>query len=153
MANNKQNLRDVAQILYLNRTPQKEIAAKLGVSEVTVSRWAKAGNWEALRSNLLTSKKQRLAELYDELEEFNRMIRDKEDYKVANSKEADARRKLIADIEALESKYNIGQTVMIAKDFCDFVREMDFEMARRVSDYFDLFITESIEKQKWQADK
>lgn len=150
MANGKQNLRDVAQVLYLHRTPQKEIAAKLGVSEVTVSRWAKAGNWEALRTSLLTSKRQRLAELYAELEEFNRMIADKADYKVASSKEADARRKLITDIKDLETRYSVGQVATVAMDFCDFVKAIDTELASRITELFTAFIDTKMEESKWQ---
>ena len=75
MKQTRQQQREVAQLLYLSGSlRQKEIALKLGVSENTVSRWAKADNWDTLKTNLLTAKKQRLSELYNELKEFNRMI-------------------------------------------------------------------------------
>lgn len=150
MAKAKDNLRDVAQILFLNRMPQKDIAAKIGVSEVTVSRWSRAGNWEALRTNLLTSKRKRLSELYAELEEFNRMIMDKKNYKVADSKEADARRKLITDIRELETRYSIGQVATVAMDFCDFVKTIDMQLAGRVMELFTAFIDTKMEEAKWQ---
>ena len=150
MAKAKDGLRDAAQVLYMNRMPQKEIAAKLGVSEVTVSRWARAGSWETLRTSLLTSKRQRLGELYAELEEFNRMIADKAGYKVASSKEADARRKLITDIRELETRYSIGQVSTVAMDFCDFVKTVDAQLASRVMELFSAFIDTKMEEAKWQ---
>lgn len=147
----KQQQREVAQLLYLNGgLMKKDIAVKLGVSEQTISRWAKLDNWDVLKTNLLTSRKQRLSELYEELREFNRMIAEKEKYKVADSKEADARRKLIADIKALETKYSLSHTVTIGQDFCEFVKTIDEGLANRVLDAFNAFINQKIEDNRWQ---
>lgn len=145
----KNELKDVAKVLYMQGWKQKEIAARLTVSENTVSRWAKAGHWDSLKKSTINSRTERLAELYEELAEFNRMIKDKEDYKVPDSKEADARRKLITDIAALETKYNIADTMSVAKDFITFVGEIDYEFSRQALTYFDAFINQQIEKQRW----
>lgn len=145
------NKREIAQILFLQgRLQKKDIAQKLGVSVQTITKWAKEDHWDSLKKNLLTGKKQRLSELYDELEEFNRMIREKVGYKIATSKEADARRKLIHDIQDLESRYNIAQTTQVAMDFCDFLKPLDPTLAQTVVEYFSAFVNEQIEKQKWQ---
>lgn len=151
MAKAKDSIKEVAQILFLqNRLSQKEIAEKLDVAPQTVTRWAKAGNWDSLRKNLLTSKSSRLSELYDELEEFNRMIKEKENYKVADSKEADARRKLIMDIKALEGRYSIAQTISIGMEFCEFVKTADPDAAKKVLDLYNAFVNKTIENAKWQ---
>lgn len=147
----KEQLKEVAKILYLQDYKQKDIASKLGVSENTVTRWVKDGCWSSLKKNLLNSKYARLAELYDELEETNRMIREKKGYKVANSKEADARRKLIADIAELETKYNIGQVTTIAKDYVNFLSQIDHDFAQQSLNYLEAFIEQLVEKQKWQS--
>lgn len=146
----KANIEEVAKILFLQGYAQKEIATKLEVSAVSVSKWKAKGNWEALKTNLLNSKNERLGELYTELAEFNKMIKEKQDYKVANSKEADARRKLIKDIAELERKYNVAQTISIGRDFITFLKDIDFEISQKVLSYFDNFINHQIEKQKWQ---
>jgi len=148
----KKNLEEVAQVLYLQGYNQKEIALKLGVSTVTMSKWKSNGEWDTIKTNLLTSKNKRLSELYDELAEFNRMIKDKKDYKVTTSKEADARRKLIKDISELERKYNIGQTISIGRDFSLFVKDIDFEFSQKAVTYFDSFINHQIDRQKWQKE-
>lgn len=151
MAKSKDNIKEIAQILFLqNKLSQKEIAEKLEVSQQTVTRWAKAGNWDSLRKNLLTSKSARLSELYDELEEFNRMIKEKEDYKVASSKEADARRKLIMDIKALEGRYSIAQTTSIGMEFCEFVKTAAPNVADKVLNLYNAFVNKTIENAKWQ---
>ncbi len=147
------NKREIAQILYLQgNLPKKDIADKVGVSAQTITKWAAEDKWDALKKNLLTGKKQRLSELYDELAEFNRMIADKEGYKIATSKEADARRKLITDIKELESKYSIAQTTQIAIDFCEFLKPIDLALAQKVALLLQAFINELIDKQKWQQD-
>lgn len=149
---NKTNNREIARMYFLEgRLQKKEIAEKLGVSVQTIANWAKADHWDSMKKNLLTGKKQRLSELYDELAEFNRMIQEKEGYKVATSAEADARRKLITDIKELEQRYNIAQTTQVAMDFCDFLKPLEPELANKVVDYFNAFINELIEKQKWQG--
>ncbi len=149
---NKTNNREIARMYFLEgRLQKKEIAEKLGVSVQTITNWAKNDHWDSMKKNLLTGKKQRLSELYDELAEFNRMIQEKEGYKVASSAEADARRKLITDIKELEQRYNIAQTTQVAMDFCDFLKPLEPEMANKVVDYFNAFINELIEKQKWQG--
>ncbi len=148
----RETLQYVAQLMFIEGgQAQKEIAARLGVSEQTICRWAKAGQWDALRANLLTSRRRRLAELYAELEEFNRMVAEKEGYKVASSKEADARRKLIADIKELEGKYSVAQISTVAMDFCDFVRTVDDTLAGRVMELFNEFISKQMEERKWQG--
>ena len=148
----RETLQYVAQLMFIEGgQAQKEIAARLGVSEQTICRWAKAGQWDALRANLLTSRRRRLAELYAELEEFNRMVAEKEGYKVASSKEADARRKLIADIKELEDKYSVAQISTVAMDFCDFVRTVDDTLAGRVMELFNEFISKQMEERKWQG--
>lgn len=149
----KTELREVAKVLFMQGYTQKEIAGKIKVSEVTISRWAKEDNWDNLKKNLVNSKSERLSELYDELAEFNKMIKCREKgERFPNSKEADVRRKLIRDIADLERKYNIGQTTTIARDFVTFCRDMDFEFAQKANEYFDLFINHQIEKQKWQKE-
>ena len=80
MAKEKSKQKEIARILYLQDYRQKDIADKLGVAENTVCRWAKTEAWDSLKKNLLNSKYQRLAELYNELEEFNRMINIEKNY-------------------------------------------------------------------------
>lgn len=149
----KTELREVAKVLFMQGYTQKEIAAKINVSEQTISKWSKTDHWDNLKKNLVNSKTERLSELYDELMALNAMIKTREEgSRFPNSKEADIRRKLIRDIADLERKYNIGQTTVIARDFITFCRDIDFDFSQKANDYFDLFINHQIEKQKWQKE-
>lgn len=146
----KKELREVAQVIFMQGYNQKEIALKLRVSEQTVSKWKKEDNWDDKKTNILMSKDNRLSELYEELFEFNRMIKAKEVYKVADSKEADARRKLIKDIKELETKYNIAETISIGRDFTTYLKNIDFDFSMQVLEAYEGFVNHQIDKQKWQ---
>ena len=147
----KSEQREIAKILFLSGYSQKEIAVKLKVSEVTISKWSKKENWDSLKKNLLASKNERLSELYNELAALNKSIKNrKEGERFASSKEADVRRKLIRDINDLETKYNVGSTISIARDFVNFCKDIDFDFSMKAVEYFDSFINHTIEKQKWQ---
>ena len=96
------------------------------------------------------SRQQRLAELYNELREFNDLIKSKEGPKIANSKEADIRRKLIRDIKELESDLSISEIVNIGIEFAGFAKSLDAQLAERITSLYDLFINHKIEENKWQ---
>lgn len=145
----KENLQEIAKMLYLKGDSQKEIAEKLEVSETSLSNWKRKGKWDDIKKNLLNSRNERLSELYDELAEFNRMIKDRKGYKVADSKEADARRKLVADIRDLERRYNIGYTVCVARDFIEFTKNLDAEFSKKALKFFDAFINHKIDQKTW----
>lgn len=148
----KKELEEIAKTYFIrDGLTQKEIARKINVSEQTLSRWSKKGFWDDLRRNIVNSKTERLNELYCELAALNKTIKNRtEGSRYATSKEADIRRKLIRDIADLEKKYNIAQTTVIARDYVIFCKDIDFDFAVKASDYFDAFIHNLINKQKWQ---
>ena len=149
----KNDLRDVAQTLFMQGFTQKEIALKLSKSKNTIGKWATEDNWKSKKTNILMSKDSRLSELYEELNEFNRMIKAKEGFKIATAPEADARRKLIRDIKDLETKYNIAETIQIGRDFTSYLKDIDFDFSLQVLSAFDGFVNHIVEKQKWQEQK
>ena len=50
--NSKTQERELARLYYMQGEQQKTIAEKLGISENTVARWVKEGQWEARRAAL-----------------------------------------------------------------------------------------------------
>jgi transposase len=150
MAQTKAEAKETAQILFFQGLTQKAIAKSLNVSENTISRWVKEGNWKNKKESLIISKEKRLSELYEELAEINRKIQDKEGYKVADTKDANVRRQLIKDIKDLETDYNVGEMVTIGRDFTNFVKEVDFDLAMAIIDVYDAFINHQLERKKWQ---
>lgn len=69
MGARKQVEQDYAKTLFVNDgLSQKEIATRLTVTEKTVGRWVKKGDWEKLKVSMLVTKDNQLAGLYKQLE-------------------------------------------------------------------------------------
>ena len=96
-----------AKLMYLKENiTQQEIADRVGVSRVTVNKWAK--EWEGLKLNLLQTREERISSTLTQLDELDRSIASKEEGKrFPSAAEADIRRKLTADLEALEQDASI----------------------------------------------
>jgi transposase len=136
----KKEEKNYAQILFVSENlTAKEIAARVGVSEKTVGKWIKDGNWEKLRKSLLITKQQQISMLYDQLAFINNDIANRE-VKVATSKEADVISKITSSIQRMEIETSIGQIVEVAKNFIEFVREYDLAFAKDATKHFDSFI-------------
>lgn len=139
-------LRDYAKLLFTKeKITQKEIANRLGVSEVTVSRWANADNWESLKVNLSVTREERMMSTINQLTELDRAIASRVDgWRYPSSKEADIRRKLVADLAALEIECGVRDIVNVSVKFLDWLRKVDLDKAQELSDYFDAFIKEQL---------
>lgn len=134
---------------------------------------ANDGEWRKLKKSLMTTKAQQISMLYDQLARINEEIEcrpivrksmtipvklDKEgnpttkapEYdpiilsNVPTSKEADIITKITNAIQKLEGETSIGETVQTAMTFCEYVRDFDFEMAQKISEYFDMFIRQQL---------
>ncbi len=60
------------------------------------------------------------------------------------SKEADIITKITNAINKLEGEVSVGETVQIAMTFCEYVRDIDFQLSQQISEYFDMFIREQL---------
>lgn len=143
---NMRQLRDFAKLLFTKeRITQKEIATRVGVSEVTVSKWAKADNWDALKLNLSVTREERMMSTIMQLTELDSAIaKQPEGFRYPTSKEADIRRKLVADLAALEVECGIKDIVNVSVKLLEWLRKFDLVKAQEVSDYFDAFIKEQL---------
>lgn len=141
MALLKKQEKEFAKSLYIGGgLTQKEIAERVFVTEKTIASWIKKEKWDSLKKSLLTTKQNQLAFLYDQLDFLNTDIADR-DFKVAVGKEADTIIKLTAAINRLETETSIGDTVEVARNFIEFVRPQDLELAKTITNLFDVFIT------------
>jgi transcriptional regulator with XRE-family HTH domain len=133
--------KEFAKSLYIGGgLTQKEIAARISVTETTLTKWIKLGKWDSLKKSLLTTKQSQLSFLYDQLDFLNTEI-SKREHKVAVGKEADIIIKLTVAINRLETETSIGDTVEVARNFIEFVRPQNLELAKTITDLFDVFIT------------
>ncbi|MEO7212650.1 hypothetical protein [Mucilaginibacter sp.] len=140
MALKKVQEREYAKVLYLSENiSQKDLAARVGVTDKTVGVWIEQGGWKKLKRSMLTTRQNQLNLLYDQLDWLNLEI-SMRDIKAASSKEADIIMKLTAAIRKLEVETSVGETVEVARNYINFVRSTDLELAKKITVFFDLYI-------------
>jgi transcriptional regulator with XRE-family HTH domain len=144
---NTKQKKEWAYTLYTkeNMVIQKQLAAKVGVSENTISRWVRDENWEKYRNNMLLTREEQMQNLLQELVELNESIQlKKAGSRYADSKEADVRRKIIKDIKDLETKANLSEIIQVSTRFTKWLSAFNLEKAKEVSDLLNSFIKENM---------
>ena len=139
----------LAKILYTSeKLEQKIIAKKVGVSEKTIGIWVEKFKWKSLRNRLLVGKEEILNGLYEEMEEMQRCIQEKEPGKrFSDSKMADAKLKITASIRNLETELAIADLVESGKRFIKFLQLVGtMEQVKSFADLWHSFIQESIKR-------
>lgn len=140
MAITKKEEQNYAQILYVSENlTAKEIASRVGVTQKTMGRWIKDGNWDQLRKSMLVTKQKMITMLYDQLEALNNDIA-KRQPAIPNGKEADIISKITTSIQRLETEASIAETIEVAKSFINYIREYDLEFAKKITEHFDSYI-------------
>ena len=81
-----------AKLLYKSESmTQKEIAAKVGVSEKTMSHWVKGEHWDALRTAVTITREQQIHSWWQQISEINmRIAKRPEGARIATPQEIDA---------------------------------------------------------------
>jgi len=131
-----------AQTLYLKENlTQQEIADRVGVSRVTVSKWIRDGKWEEHKAGLTITREQQIANLYRQVAEINRSIESRPDgERFANAGEADILSKLSSAIRKMEADAGISDIISVLTQFINFIRPVDLEKAKEVTRLADAFI-------------
>lgn len=60
------------------------------------------------------------------------------------SKESDTIVKITNAISKLEGETSVADTVQVAMSFCEFVRDIDFQQAQKISELFEMFIRQQL---------
>ncbi len=120
---------------------QQEIADRVGVSRITVNRWIADGKWEVQKAGLTLTREEQIANLYRQVAEINRKIADKpEGERFASNAEADILGKLSAAIKKMETDVGIADIISVQTKFIEFLRSIDFEKAKELTQLSDAFI-------------
>lgn len=137
-----QQKKDWARTLYLRENlTQAEIATRVGVSRVTINKWAQAGKWEEQKAGMTITREQQIANLYRQVAEINRVIADRpEGERFASSKEADVLGKLSASIRKMETDAGIADIISVLTKFVNWLRPVDLEKAKEITRLADAFI-------------
>lgn len=135
-----------AQTLYLReKLTQLEIAERVGVSRVTVSKWVRDGKWEEQKAGITLTRQEQVANLYRQVAEINRTIATRhEGERFPNSKEADILGKLSAAIRNMEQETGIADIISVLTAFIEWLRPLDLDKAKEITRLADAFIKDKL---------
>jgi uncharacterized protein YjcR len=137
--------RDLARMLFLHEClTQKEVAQRVGVSEVTISKWAGADGWDSLKVSITITKEEQLKNLYRQLSAINEEIASRPERRFATSAEADLICKLANAIDKMETDVGVSDIVSVGKKFIDWIRKFDLKKAQEFTPLFDAFIKDNL---------
>jgi uncharacterized protein YjcR len=138
--------KELAKIIYTrNNFTQKEVAARVGVSANVLGRWIKAENWEELKTSITITREEQLMRMYNQVAELNHAIANRDKgARYASSKEADILNKLAAAIDKMERDVGLSDILEVSKRFLDWMRPVDIEKAKELSNWFDAFIKDNL---------
>lgn len=135
-----QEKRDYAKLLFTKeKLTQKEIAERIGISENTISKWARDDNWEAALKSIMITREDQLRQMMDELEILNVEISTGE-RKYATKEQAYIRDTLIQNIKKLEMDVTASEVFDVATKMIAFYRNIDLESTKMLTEYFDKYI-------------
>ena len=138
--------KSLAKELYIQGTyTYAEIAEKVGSTRQTISKWAEQGKWEDLKIYMTVGKDKVLRGFYQQLSDIQAAILSREpDKRIASSTEADRQIKLASAIKKLENDCGIAGLVDAGMRFCNYMRTVDLEEAKKIAKYWDIFLTEQM---------
>ncbi len=130
-----------AQLLFTKENlTQKEIADRVGVSRVTINRWAQDGKWEDLKVSITITREEQLKNLYRQLAQMNTAIAEREEQRYPTPAEADTINKLASAIDKMESEVGLNDVLSTFKAFLSWLRKFNIEEAQRLVPLFDDFV-------------
>lgn len=133
--------KELARLYYFNGEPQKQIAEKVGVSQVTLSKWVKSESWEQLRAAKVITRRELVAKMLTQ-------INDKLE---SGEWSADEMVKATAAIEKLDKQTNVVTVIEVFSAYnkwlvsrMDLDPELTPELVKTMNRYHDLFIGEQL---------
>lgn len=106
----REQKKEVALIYYMNGDEQKVIAEKVGISEVTISKWAKEGAWAERRGAVSVSRQEIIKTLLITSDSLAHQLKACED-EVQHEKLSNRLAKLSKTIDTLDKGNGIVSTV------------------------------------------
>lgn len=136
--------REWAKLLFIaENLPQNVIADKIGVSKVSVNKWAKADKWEEQKASFTVTREQQLQRLYMQIANLNKAIAEREQ-KYPTSSEADSINKLASAIDKMERESSLADIISVSQRFLNWLRLLDLDKAKEFSGYLDAFIKDNL---------
>ena len=140
----------VALQLYLAGQEQKTIAEELGVSRVTLTKWASAGHWREQRAARTVTRPQLVNKILQAIDDLlDKVLRSADEELMAGV--PDKLAKLASTIEKLDKKANIVDTIEVFMAFSKWLefqsqtdREITPELLSAFNKYQNKYIIEKM---------
>ena len=154
----KEQKKSLAKELYIQGDyTYAEIAEKVGSTRQTVSKWAEAGKWDELKTYMTAGRESILKGLYAQIDMISQAVKErgrlvdltqKDPNKVIQigptAQEADKLVKLANAIKKLENDCGIAGLVDAGMRFCNYMRTVDIEEAKKIAKFWDMFLTDQM---------
>lgn len=144
--------KDLARALFLSGLEQTEIADKVGVSRVTISKWCIADGWKEARAAKNITRPELVNKLLLTIDKLIQQVSDSEDPNLISSL-GDKLSKLASVIQKLDKQANVVSAIEVFMAFSKWLEyraktdpEVTPELIKAINKYQDKFLIESMSK-------
>lgn len=144
--------KELARALFLSGMEQTEIADKVGVSRVTVSKWCTADGWKETRAAKNITRPELVNKLLLTIDKLIQQVTGSEDPNM-NASLCDKLSKLAAVIQKLDKQANIVSAIEVFMAFSKWLEyrsatdpDVTPELIKAINKYQDKFLIESMSK-------
>lgn len=142
--------KSLARSLFLSGMEQTEIAEKVDVSRVTISKWCTADGWKEARAAKNVTQPELVNKLLLTIDTLITQVNESNDPALVAGL-GDKLAKLSAVIEKLDKKANVVDVIEVFMTFSKWIEyrstidpEVTPELVRAINKYQDLYITEQM---------
>lgn len=142
--------KSLARSLFLSGMEQTEIAEKVDVSRVTISKWCTADGWKEARAAKNVTRPELVNKLLLTIDTLITQVNESNDPALVAGL-GDKLAKLSAVIEKLDKKANVVDVIEVFMAFSKWIeyrstidQEVTPELVRAINKYQDLYITEQM---------
>lgn len=142
--------KSLARSLYLAGMEQNEIAEKVDVSRVTISKWCVAGGWKEARAAKSVTRPELVNKLLLTIDTLITQVNESGDPELMAGL-GDKLAKLSAVIEKLDKKANVVDTIEVFMAFSKWLEyrsqtdpEVTPQLMKVINKYQDIYITEQM---------
>lgn len=142
--------KELGRALFLSGMEQREIAEKIGVSAVTVSKWCSAGGWKETRAARSITRPELVNKLLLTIDQLITSVNESKDPSLIGSL-ADKLSKLSAVVEKLDKKANVVDAIEVFMAFNHWIQdqanydpEITPELIKAINKYQNKFLMEKM---------
>jgi transposase len=150
MSKASEEKKEHARILFMAGEQQKTIAQKVGISEQSIGRWVKDGEWDKRRAAQSITRPEIVNNLLKAISNLVENLNEETD-PAKLSGAADKLAKLAATVEKLDKKANVVDAIEVFIAFGKWLefrssvdKELTPELIRQFNKYQDLYITDQL---------